>query len=307
MASFVPGVTRVFRRGTGGTSSARYCYGVWMRHLINAYACGHIQVPETVAELGPGDSLGVGLAALLSGASRYYAFDFIKYADNLENIQVFDELVQLFNENADIPDEQEFPEVIPKLDSYKFPSHVLDSRQLRRSLAPDRIRRIRAAIAAASDSDNMITYVAPWLDSGLVKSHSVDMIFSQAVLEHIDPLREAYGAMHSWLKPSGLMSHSIDFKSHGLTTDWNGHWTQSEIAWKLLRGKRPYMINRQPYATHLKLLQDAGFDLLCDQHYKLPSRITGSMVARRFSKFSEADLSISETFIVAVPSARRVS
>jgi SAM-dependent methyltransferase len=278
-----------------------------MRHLVNAHACGQIRVPDTVAELGPGDSLGVGLAALLTGAGRYYAFDFIKYANNLENIHVFDELVQMFSKNVDIPDDQEFPEVIPRLASYKFPSHILSNGQLQQSLAHDRVQRIRAAISAASDPGNIITYIAPWFDSDLVKSHTVDMIFSQAVLEHIDPLQQAYGAMHLWLKPSGIMSHSIDFRSHGLTTDWNGHWAQSEIAWKLLRGKRPYMINRQPHSFHLKLLREAGFDVLRDEHYKLPSRIKGSMIAGRFSNISDEDLSISETFIVAVPSSRHVS
>jgi hypothetical protein len=68
--------------GTGGESkSASYCYSVWQRHLTMARQNGLQEVPHTVVELGPGDSLGVGLAALLSGAKHYYAFDTIKHTD----------------------------------------------------------------------------------------------------------------------------------------------------------------------------------------------------------------------------------
>ncbi|MBM4372890.1 MAG: hypothetical protein FJ098_14650, partial [Deltaproteobacteria bacterium] len=72
IATFVPGVRFLDRRGTGGTGSARYCYSVWLRHLVLAKDRGLLdQVPATVAELGPGDSIGIGLAALLSGATAY--------------------------------------------------------------------------------------------------------------------------------------------------------------------------------------------------------------------------------------------
>ena len=49
----------------------------------------------------------------------------------------------------------------------------------------------------------------------MVKSGSVDMILSQAVMEHVEHLEQTYEAMRHWLKPGGLASHAIDFKSHG--------------------------------------------------------------------------------------------
>ena len=61
------------KHGVGATPSARYCYAVWLRHLIHVRRCGLRGIPETVAELGPGGSIGCGLAALLSGCARYYA------------------------------------------------------------------------------------------------------------------------------------------------------------------------------------------------------------------------------------------
>ena len=69
-ATFVPGLNRLLQVRTGGTGSARYCYSIWMRYLVMAYESGLPTRPDVAAELGPGKSLGVGCAALLSGANR---------------------------------------------------------------------------------------------------------------------------------------------------------------------------------------------------------------------------------------------
>jgi len=51
---------------------------------------------KTVAELGPGDSIGIGLAAVLSGATHYIGLDTYPYAGNTCNLDTFEELMQLF-------------------------------------------------------------------------------------------------------------------------------------------------------------------------------------------------------------------
>lgn len=65
IATFIPGIERLACRYSGGTISARYCYFVWLRHLVKAYENGLKTRFNRVAELGPGDSLGVGLAAMI--------------------------------------------------------------------------------------------------------------------------------------------------------------------------------------------------------------------------------------------------
>jgi hypothetical protein len=45
-------------------------------------------------ELGPGDSIGAGLAALLSGADRYVGLDVMPFLARADLEKIFDELVQ---------------------------------------------------------------------------------------------------------------------------------------------------------------------------------------------------------------------
>ena len=85
----IPGIKNILSQRTGGTIESRYCYSIWMRHLMhwNIY---NDNVPEIVAELGPGDSLGTGLCSLLSGSKQLYALDVIKYWDNQRNLKIFE-------------------------------------------------------------------------------------------------------------------------------------------------------------------------------------------------------------------------
>ncbi|MFH1845846.1 MAG: methyltransferase domain-containing protein [bacterium] len=296
----VPGAYRtLFRNYTGGTESARYCYSVWLRHLVLARDNGFMVDPKVVAEIGPGDSLGIGLAALISGVEKYFAFDIVDYTSAERNLTIFDELVALFEQRADIPDDQEFPEVEPRLSTYRFPADILTEARLDTALASQRLERLRRSIRELGVGDDTIQYKVPWYDVQVVKANSVDMILSQAALEHVDELQLAYENMYSWLRPGGFVSHAIDFRSHGSANDWNGHWTYSDLVWKLITGRRPYLINRQPHSRHLALLAQAGFEVTTDAVQHSPSRFTLPDLAPRFRRLQPEDLVTSTAFIQA--------
>jgi hypothetical protein len=302
IATHIPGVLSLPRRwkGTGGTDSARYCYSVWLRHLVLAHQNGLCSgVPAAIGELGPGDSIGIGLAALLSGAKTYWGLDVAKYANLERNLGIFDELVELLRSRADIPDATEFPAVKPRLQSYEFPHAILRPEVLAAALDPARISRLREAIRSPSSAESVITYFAPWADRANVRPGTLDMIFSQAVLEHVDDLDEAYSAMRLWLSPDGFVSHQIDFKCHGLADEWNGHWACSDFKWNLLRGKRPYLLNREPLSTHVRLMREHGFDAVFEQLVTTPSQVTRAHLAERFRSMSEQDFTTSAAFIQA--------
>ena len=196
--------------GTGGSINfARSCYSVWLRHLVMSYKNGLLtRLPGCIAELGPGESLGVGLAALLSGANKYYALDVVNHSNINQNIKTLDELVDLFINREDIPDEIEFPGLKPELDRYKFPEYILTQKRLKETLSPSRIDTIRNELISLNEinetNKTYISYFVPWSDSSVIKENSVDMILSQAVMEHVDDLKIAYPAMYLWLKPGGL-------------------------------------------------------------------------------------------------------
>ncbi len=299
IATNIPGVYDYFS-GTGGTDSARYCYSVWLRHLVMAEKKGLNTYPKVVAELGPGDSLGIGLAALISGCDKYYAFDVVKHANVERNLRVFDELVTLFQNREQIPGENEFPKVKPYLDDYRFPETILYEKRLKSALESSRLTKIRDSIANLQHNNTSIKYVVPWYDPNVIEKESVEMIYSQAVLEHVDDLTNTYKAMHSWLKPNGYISHTIDFKSHGTASEWNGHWTYSDFMWKIIRGKRPYLLNREPHSTHIEILDKEGFEILADVIVETKSNLKKENLNPKFKDISDDDLITSGAFIQAI-------
>lgn len=310
LTTFIPGVTSLppvrsyLHRdslGTGGTCSARYCYSVWLRHLVKASENGLETRPRVIAELGPGDSLGIGLAGLLSGAEKYYALDVVEHTNTQRNLAILRELVDLFSERAPIPDDEEFPRVQPKLSTYAFPEHLLDADLLRASLSPERVRRIERSIIDTHAEGSIIKYWAPWTDAAIIEEGSIDMLFSQAVLEHVDDLGTTYDMMARWLEPSGFLSHVVDFKSHGFAEAWNGHWAYSDIMWKVIRGKSVWSINREPYSVHMRMLASAGFHIVGQNIVHLGSDLRIEDLAGRFRGMNPDDLSISGVFFQARP------
>ena len=299
IATFIPGVAAVFGRGGGDTSSARYCYSVWLRHLVVAAANGFPVPPRVVAELGPGDSLGLGLSTLLSGADRYHAFDVVQHAQVKRNLAVLEELIALFKARADIPGPAEFPEVVPLLPSYSFPHHVLGEEHLQAALADERLDRIRQSIRNQNDPGSMIDYRTRWFDDQAIERESIDMLISQAVLEHVDELSSSYRAMRLWIKPDGLLSHTIDFRSHSTARIWNGHWRYSDAVWKLIRGRRSYLLNREPYSTHLRLLAENGFTVVGSQTTEGAAETARAQLAPRFGHLTDQDLTTALAVIQA--------
>jgi hypothetical protein len=301
IATFIPGVGAFFGRGAGDTSSPRYCYSVWLRHLVTSVANGLKVPPRTVAELGPGNSLGIGLSALLSGADRYHAFDVVQHAQVKRNLAVLDELIALFRTRADIPGPDEFPQVHPVLPSYAFPRHLLGDEHLSAALADERLARIRESVRDQNGTGSMIDYRTRWFDDRAIERGSVDLLVSQAVLEHIDDLPSTYRAMRLWLKPDGFISHDVDFRAHSTARFWNGHWKYSDLVWRMIRGRRSYLLNREPYSTHLRLLAENGFLAVGGQTTTAQPIIARDRLAPRFRQLTDQDLTTPTAVIQAVP------
>ncbi len=302
LLTFIPGGKAILpKQVTGGTNSAHYCYEVWMKHLTMLWESGMRTIPDTVAELGPGDSIGIGLAAMLSGANNYFALDVVEYSDIDSNIKIFDELVDLFRRRAAGP-KNGWPDYKKYLDKNCFPSHILTADSLEKSLSEERLTGIRNAISRQEHSTKNVTikYMVPWSDISVIDKDSVDVIISHSVLEHVVDVPGTYKALYSWLKPGGFMSHQIDFTSHGLSDKWNGYRAYSELLWKIIVGKQTYLINREPYSTHLRLLNENSFDIVCNlKRYRQEQGILRSQLSSYWKDISDDDLACSGTFIQA--------
>jgi hypothetical protein len=306
LKSYFPALHAGYRGAVGRTTGA-YCYSVWMRHLSIITRAVPSFRPRMVVELGPGDSLGLGCAALLSGADQYIGLDVVAHARPENDVQVLDELVPLFEHRSPIPDERSFPHLLPALQSYKFPSRLFTDdgpRQIR--VDHERVDSIRAALLDRQDVlyDNVpVGYVAPW-GPRTIDRQSVDLVISQAALQDMahdsdkSELAGAFAAMSRWLRKGGIISHQINF---GFPQDaaWNCHWRYSDAAWRVVRGNRPYFENRVPLSAYLKLCDDYDLQVVSVKRVEQEG-LPREKVAPRFRDLPEEDFVTSSAHIVAV-------
>jgi hypothetical protein len=96
------------------------------------------------------------------------------------------------------------------------------------------------------------------------------------------------------------MSHEIDFKSIGMTVEWNGHWSCSDTLWRLAAGRRRHRLNREPHSTHVALMQRVNCRVVSDERTVQPSAVTRAQLAPRFRHLTDEDLTTSSALIQAV-------
>ena len=273
--------------------------------MIEAHAQGLPCDPGTVCEIGPGGTIGAGLAALISGAEKYIAVDGKWAWDTAKNVAMFDDLVALFR-RRDARDAS--GDALPQgsMLSDEFPAHVLSDGRMERCLDPARLDRIRESIARDNRDDSCIRYIVQKDGDPMHElDGTADMIFSQAALEHVGELSLAFERMSRWLAPGGFMSHQIDFQCHGAARDWNGHWVYSDPVWKLIYLGSAPLINRIPCSEHLQLMRHHGFELITERRRQDGAGIVQSMLATRFQGMSADDLTTCGVFVQAAMRRRQ--
>jgi hypothetical protein len=303
VASWIPGLARFSERTTGGTASPLYCYWAWLRHLVLGAEAGISTSPRAVAELGPGDSLGTGIAALLTGADRYRGLDVVEYARRDRDLLILEELIALIAARTAIP-EGRFG--VPFLTSSAFPAEILTDDRLAAALARERVEAVRAAVRVPGSEERGIVcaYDPAWSGEAFDREPT-DLIFSQSVLQNVADLEGAYCAMHDSLREGGHISHEIDFGSHGFARTWDGHWSLSARTWRITRGRRSYAINRQPLSVHLALMEKAGFQTVDVRRVVATPALERRELAPEFRSLTDTDRETRVAFIVARKEPRR--
>jgi|UniRef100_A0A7V6A327 SAM-dependent methyltransferase len=294
LATYVPGYQRVLDKlgysCPGGTITSEYCLSVWLQHMELARQHGLSSTPEVVAEIGPGNSLGVGLCALLTGSRVYYAFDIQAYSNTARNLQIFSEIIGLLKMKR------------ARLQGSQLPGHILTAERLDRDLEPRRLDQIRQCILRENQPVHgmYLGYMVPWDNPATLEENSVDFILSHAVMEHVDDPERVYRILYRWLKPGGCMSHMIDYRCHNLAWRWNGHWSYSEPLWKLMRSKRPYFINRHSHSEHAAMMRRCGFRIVGELKTTDVSGIPRQELDDRFQGLSDEDLITATGYFQAV-------
>jgi SAM-dependent methyltransferase len=299
--SFLPLPRRAIR--WGGSTSARYCHTVWLRHLAVLRDHGIAPPAGTVVELGPGESQGLGLAALLTGARRTVGLDAAPFASPAANRDVFAGLVGLFRDGGRAAGNDEFPDVRPRVPVLPRPADLTDAATLTAALDADRVARIDAALATTGDDPaSPVGYRAPW-DRASVAPGEADLVVSQAVLEYLpfepgnDAVDEAFAAMRRWLRPGGVISHQIDLASP-FGPEWNASWALGDLAWRVVRGRRT-IENRAPRSAYLAACARHGFEVLGAVADVAGTGVPAARLAPRFAALPAEDYATRGLHLVA--------
>jgi SAM-dependent methyltransferase len=245
----------LFRHGEMDRSE--YAIGVFDAHANKADFTGRMQ-GKTILELGPGDSIATAIIAASYGAK------------------------------ALLVDAGRF--VQSDVRSFLALQMTLRDRGLR---PPD--------LSHCRDVDEVLGRChARYLTDGLrslktIEDQSVDMIFSQAVLEHIwmgefvDMMREC----RRILKPGGICSHEVDLRDH-LGGALN-HLRFSAPVWESgFLAKSGFYTNRIRYNQMLELFRQTGFlvEVIAVQRWAecpTPRR----RLAREFRELQDEELCVS--------------
>ncbi|MBV9883208.1 MAG: class I SAM-dependent methyltransferase [Sphingomonadaceae bacterium] len=254
----------LFRHGK--MNQADYALGVVTHHLERLGGADRIK-GAVCLELGPGDSLSSAIIAHALGARKTYLVDVGDFADR-------------------------------DIETYRGVAGALSARGIR-----------AADLSAVSTIEEMLRAVdAEYLTDGLrslreIPAASVDLIWSQAVLEHIRlrEVHEMFAELHRIMKPAGAMSHRIDYKDHLQSSLNNLRFSEKVWESEFMAGSGFYT-NRMRNAEMLGAMKQAGFELLSAEPGKwdrLP--VPRARLHRRFQALDEDDLRTKHVDVVARP------
>jgi SAM-dependent methyltransferase len=239
----------------GHMDRAKYAISIVSRHVRNAGLVNQLS-GKVVVELGPGDTISSGVVLHSMGASSYL-IDAGTYAK--KDVNTYLELVKAMD-NTEVPLE------FSQIDSF---DSLLEHANI--SYQTDGLESMKS-----------------------IPDNSVDFIFSHAVLEHIalDEFLPTMEQCRRILKPSGVISHKIDFKDH-LDGGLNNLRFSKNIWESNLFVNSGFYTNRIRFSQMQQLIEQAGFglEILSTQRWdKVP--ISRNKLAGEFRNYSDDDLSV---------------
>ena len=242
---------------------AEYAIGVFRDHFLRA---GAPPPGFRYLELGPGDSLATAAIAWAYGAAGGYLVDNGAYAAT--DITLYQPLL----------------------------ARLAALHGKGGGLAPVRDATM---LQSCGDIDDLLRQTnATYREDGLaslrqVPAGSLDLVFSQAVLEHV-PLAEFDATMQALLaalKSTGIASHRIDFKDHLGASLHNLRFAETFWEQPWFARDSGFYTNRLRFSQMIDSFRTAGFDIAVEVQDRWPALpLPRSRMAVPFRDLGDDDL-----------------
>lgn len=217
---------------------------------------------KVVLEIGPGNSLAIGLLFLACGAKKVFLVDRFKH---------------LFYDDYDISFHRKVLERIKEKD---FPFFSAASEAV-----------IFTKGGSIDFDKDKIEYRLGNAANLPMKNNSIDIVFSNAVFEYVHDIKKAISEIGRVTKPSGLGIHEIDLRDHFFQSQPLRLLQYPDWLWNLMAWNRPGYTNRLRLSDFLKLFESYGFlirKLVPTREYE--GDILSLKVNRKFTDFSYEQL-----------------
>lgn len=131
-------------------------------------------------------------------------------------------------------------------------------------------------------------------------SEQFDLVYSNAVLEHVVDVKAAIVEMKRVLRPGGIAAHRIDLSDHAVPDEPHQFLRYSDQLWHWLNRHHVYTENRLRRSDFLQLFEDAGFAVVQESAART-SPVTGRVLAGmhpRFQRYDRTDLAVVSAMMV---------
>jgi len=173
-----------------------------------------------------------------------------------------------------------------------------------------RLDRLTAMSLESALAELNCRYLAPFdlLSNGL-QEHSIDIITSRAVLEHVPPMiiRNMFHEFNRLLRHDGFMCHLIDNSDHWEHNDKSisrlNFLRYSQRTFKFFSSMNPLDYqNRLRHSQYKKLIENAGFRVVLDESppdEKSIAALDSLKIHPSFGQFSKEDMAVLSSYLVA--------
>lgn len=260
---YLPGTRKLQQSiSTTGAMNEPYVMSGWAQDVIEACQLAGVEVVgATMAEVGPGHSLGVAVALLLAGAKRIHAVDVKRFADP-SNPEPFRGVVEFCRQNGQIHGE------------------MSDLKEL--------LKRLEYSIVGDGGG---------WP----IADGTLDVVYSYFSGEHLRTPGSVLDETLRVLRPGGVCIHAIDLRDHfNIDSNWLNFLYHEPWLYEAMTSNRGKWCNRFRSPQWREIFAEKFEIVLFREGTEpIPAHFKPEKIASPFKKFDLKTLSVSKVWVVA--------